>query len=277
MKDILFGLRGHDIADGFEEMCQLAKQAGIRNLQFAMAKTMKEIDFDTIGYDKALSAQVKQKLKEHALKVSVLGCYIHPVHPDQEVLNAQLKRFGAFIHYAKDFEARVVGTETGFVGDLNDTHSEENYQNFLNNIRPLVKLAEQVGVTIGIEPVWANTIYSVERMKRLLDDIHSEKLAVILDVSNLMHPENLSGQKQMISKAFELFGERIYAVHVKDFRFIGDKKEFAVAGTGELEIEHLFRHIKELKTAPELILDEMKLQYYSESKKRLEHLLENSI
>lgn len=273
MKNMLFGLRGHDIADDFEGMCQLAEQAGIQNLQFAMAKTMQEIDFDAIGYDEALSERVKKKLNEHGLKVSVLGCYIHPVHPDEEVCKAQLKRFGAFIRYAKDFEARVIGTETGFFSDLSYTHSEENYQNFLRNIRPLVQLAEQVGVTIGIEPVWLNTIYSVERMKRLLEDVDSENLAVILDVSNLMHPENLAEQKQMITKAFELFGERIYAVHVKDFRFVDGKKEFAPAGTGELEIKHLFRHIAGLKTTPELILDEMKLNYYAESKERLEALL----
>lgn len=275
MKYNAFGLRGHDIADNFEDMCRLAEQAGIRNLQFAMAKTMQEIDFDEIGYDADLAQQVKKKLAEHQLSVSVLGCYIHPVHPEEEVLQTQLARFRAFIHYAKDLEARVIGTETGFVQDLNYTHSEENYQNFLKNVRPLVKLAEEVGVTIGIEPVWANTIYTVEVMKRLLEDIPSENLAVILDVSNLMHPENLKEQKQMITKAFTLFGERIYAVHVKDFRFTDGKKDFAVAGTGELEIEHLFRHINALSHTPEIILDEMKLQYYPEGKERLEALLQN--
>ena len=48
--DYEFGLRGHDIADNFEDMCKNAREAGINKLQFAMAKTMPDINFDKLGY-----------------------------------------------------------------------------------------------------------------------------------------------------------------------------------------------------------------------------------
>ena len=64
----------------------------------------------------------------------------------------------------------------------------------------------------------------------------------------------------------DLFGDKIAAVHLKDFTFDHDsKKYFAVAGTGELMTELIFDRLKELKNAPEIILDETKLELYEES------------
>ena len=50
-----FGLRGHDAGNSFEEMCENAKKSGIKNLQFALAKTVSEINFDEVGCDADLS------------------------------------------------------------------------------------------------------------------------------------------------------------------------------------------------------------------------------
>ena len=79
MKNVSYGLRGHDIADSFDDMCRTAKEYGIENLQFALAKTVSSIDFDRIGYDKELSLKIKTELDKSNLYTAVLGCYINPV------------------------------------------------------------------------------------------------------------------------------------------------------------------------------------------------------
>lgn len=260
-----FGLRGHDIGDNFDEMCENAKNAGIKKLQFAMAKTVCNVNFDEIGYDSALSAKIKQQLDRYDLHVSVLGCYINPVSPDKASLNTQLTRFRNFLHYAKDFGADAVGTETGYLPSLEEAHSEENYLTLVENLRPLVREAEKLGVTIGIEPVYVMAIHSPQRMKRLLDDLNSDNVGVILDVSNLTHAQTRHMQSDIIQDSFDLFGDRIKAIHLKDFTFEGDKKSFAVAGTGELMTELIFDRIGMLKHTPEIILDETKLALYEDS------------
>ena len=177
-----FGLRGHDIADNFEDMCRIASEKGIEKLQFAMAKTITDTNFDELGYDKAFSLKVKEKLEAHNLHVSVLGCYIDPIAQDEKVLKTQLDRFRSFLYYGRDFGANVIGTETGAKATKEETHSEENYQYFLNNMTPLIREAEKIGVTVGIEPVYAGTIFLPERMKRMIDDVNSDNLGVILGV-----------------------------------------------------------------------------------------------
>ena len=43
-----FGLRGHDIADKFSDMCKNARENDVSLLQFALAKNCNDIDFDKI-------------------------------------------------------------------------------------------------------------------------------------------------------------------------------------------------------------------------------------
>lgn len=253
-----FGLRGHDIADNFEDICNIADENHISQLQFALAKTMNDIDFDKLGYDYQLSDMIKNRLKQCNLNVAVLGCYINPVNQDKTILEKDLKRFENFLYYAKDFNANVIGTETGMAGTIEYTRSEENYKQFLRNLIPLVTRAEELNLTIGIEPVLQYTIYSPIIMKRMIDDIKTENLGVILDVSNMMGIENRMEQHRIINQSFELFSDRIKIIHLKDFTFEKGKKKFAIAGTGELDIQYLFRKTEEYNVSCRVILDETK-------------------
>lgn len=268
-----FGLRGHDIADNFSDMCLKAKENNIQKLQFALAKTVTEINFDEIGYNPELSKKINNELKKHDLHVSVLGCYISPVASDKDVLKTHLERFRNFLYYAKDFGADMIGTETPGKATREESHSEETYLEFIENIRPIVKEAEKLGVTVGIEPVYANCISSPQRTKRMLDDLNSDNVAVILDISNMIYPETKAIQCDIINDSFDLFGDKIKAIHVKDFAFDGDNKSFAVAGTGELMTELLFDRINMLPHTPELILDTTPLDLYKDSLIALENIL----
>ena len=154
-----FGLRGHDIGNTLQEMCENAKKYGVKNLQFAMARTCNDINFDEIGFGEKVANEIKAKLDEYNLHVSVLGCYIKPINPNDEVRNAQLTRFKNFISYAKVFDADMIATETGFLGTQEETRSEETYQFLLSNLRPLVKEAEDKGVMMAIEMVWIHPMY----------------------------------------------------------------------------------------------------------------------
>ncbi len=273
IKDYKFGMRGHDLGINFMEMCENAKKHGVSNLQFALAKTVNDRNFFEIGYDATLSAEIKKTLDEYNLSVSVLGCYINPIAADKDVCDKQLQLFKDFILYAKDFGAVVIGTETGSLGSIEENHSEETYMRFVNNLKPLVAFAEECGVTIGIEPVWTCPISSPQVMKRLLDDIPSDNLAVIFDLSNLMNRDVYLKQRQIMDDAFALFGDKIKAVHVKDFVIKEFDRAVPVFGTGLLDIKYLFSKIQELDTMPELIMDDMRLSDYDECTAFLRKLL----
>ena len=272
-----YGLRGHDIADNFEAMCENAKINHINELQFAMAKTIKDINFFQFGYNPDFSSEIAKKLFEYNLKVAVLGCYINPVNPDKEALDSSLRLFSDFISYARDYNATVIGTETGFNGDVENTWSEANYKFFLENFCPLIKKAEEYGVTIGIEPVRRYTISSPWKMKRMIDDLKTKNLGVILDVANMIAEENREEQHMIIDQSFHLLADRIKVIHLKDFTIKNGHNKYAKIGTGELDIQYLFRKVEEYNIDCHFILDGTDIKYYDESLKTLEQLIKGAL
>ncbi len=271
-----FGLRGHDIGSNLDEMCENAKKYGVKKLQFALAVTCKDINFDEVGFDEEIAKNIKAKLDEYNLHVSVLGCYIDPISPDIEFRNKQLKRFENFISYAKYFGADMIATETGFLSTMEETRSEETYQLLLDNLRPLVRTAEEKGVMMAIEMVHIHPMYSPKRLRRLLDDINSPNLGAILDVSNLIYPETKNCQCDFINDTFDLLGKELKAIHLKDFVFEDEtNKHFALAGSGELMTEMLFDRIYALEKMPEIILDSTKVAQYAQTLEILEDVLSN--
>lgn len=101
-------------------------------------------------------------------------------------------------------------------------------------------------------------------MKRLLDDIPSDNLGVIFDLSNLMNRDVYLNQRQIIDDAFDLLGDKIKVVHVKDFIIKEYDRAVPLFGTGLLDIKYLFTKIQTLKVMPELIMDDMRLENYDE-------------
>ncbi len=267
--DNCIGLRGHDIGADFDDMLKNADTYNVRNIQLAMTKTLTEYNFYEMGYDFEVAQKIKKALDDKNLDISVLSCYINPVERDEKVLESDLILFENFIRYAKVFDAGVVGTETGFYKSMEVTRSEENYQFFLKNICRLVKKAEKNNVVIGIEPVDLFTIHSPETMARLLSDVNSDNLAVILDLSNIITVENYESQHKILDSAFELLGDKIRVIHLKDFKIINGKKKYTIVGKGDYDIEYLFSWIAKIGIKPDIILDETSLEHYEESVKNI--------
>jgi len=268
-----FGLRGHDIGDDFSSMCENAVRNHITSVQFAMTKTMQDMDFDLMGFDQTVAEDIHKKLCECNISVPVLGCYINPIDEDKESLERALKRFEAFIQYASVLDAGVVATETGMAVSPDRAVYRENYRRFIQNLERLLDKAEQFGVNIGIEPTWCGAVCSPQVMYQIIREIGSERIKVILDLSNLLTPDTMPFQRKILDDSFELFADQIQTVHLKDFTLVDGKKQFAAPCEGMMDIPHLFKHLSYVKEKPAIILDMLKLDGYSAAMERLNRLI----
>ena len=214
---IQFGMRGHDICpkgpltqvlDSFEAL-------GIEHIQLAPGKSFSDYDFSAGHYSSGLGWYLGRELAARHLHVAVLGCYIG--------------RFSA------DFSVTPA------------TRTEECYQTVLESFRRIVRAAEQIGVTVGVEGVFDHTLYNPKMMKRFLDDIDSENVEVILDAVNLIPPEaefDPDMQTRIIAEAFELYGRRISVLHLKDFVFEGSRQLYRHPGEGHFHYPALMQQIR---------------------------------
>jgi sugar phosphate isomerase/epimerase len=53
-------------------------------------------------------------------------------------------------------------------------------------------------------------------MKRILEEVPSGNIGVVLDPCNLFDRSNFERREEVVSECFELFGDRIVLAHLKD-------------------------------------------------------------
>ena len=249
---IQFGMRVHDICGKgtITEVLDKVQDLGIRYIQLAMSKSFSEVDTSVGHYNAGLGDYVGEELDKRNIHVSILGCYINPAHPDEEKRMLEVQRFIEHLKYCKRMGADMVGTETGRAHPnmkiVPETYTEENYQRVLDSFKRIRDAAEKLGVMVGVEGVFNHTLHSPEMMRRFLDDIDSVNFDVILDSVNLIKPEyekDPAGQNAIIKKAFDLYGDRITTLHLKDGVFEDNDQRFRHPGEGFFIYEELMRQV----------------------------------
>jgi sugar phosphate isomerase/epimerase len=98
-------------------------------------------------------------------------------------------------------------------------------------------IAEEAGVTLIFEPEVNNVVNTAAKARRLLDEVASKHLQVVIDGANLFQAGQLSRMREVLDEAFQLLGQDIRLAHAKDLENDGDAGHQA-AGTGVLDYEH---------------------------------------
>lgn len=263
-----FGMRCHDICPKMpmEELFQEVRANQIDQIQLAFGKSISDYDFSVGHYSPGFGRYIASLLEKNQIHVAVLGCYINPIHPIESRRQAEVEKFIEHLKYAKIIGADMVGTETGRLDpDMKvtpETFTETAYQRLLKSMREIVSAAEKLGVTVGVEGVFDHTLYSPAMMKRFLEDIDSPNVEVILDSVNLIHPDEVERQEEVIDKAFAYYGDRITMLHMKDFVFDGSSQIFRHVGEGLFQYEPLMKHLKEKKPHITMLLENSNKERY---------------
>ena len=198
-----------------------------------------------------LAMYMKELCIENKVDIAVLGCYLNLCNPDPEQHKQIVEKYKAHIRFASVLGCGVVGTETGAVNVEYKyepaNHTEEALNLFIENLKPIVKYAEQFGVIIAIEPVWKHIVCTIERARKVLDAIDSPNLQIIFDPVNVLYTGNIDRQDEIIEQAFDLLRDEIAVVHCKDYVVEGDELKSIAAGTGGLNYPLLLKKIKQYK------------------------------
>ncbi len=246
------GIRAHDTKYApIDELIPNIHNMGFKCMHIALTKSIKEFKPDICTMTPGLAMHIKELCNDNKVDVAVLGCYLNLCNPNPEQHKKIVEKYMATIRFASVLGCAVVGTETGAVNEEYKyepaNHSEEALNSFIENLKPIVKYAEQFGVIFAIEPVWKHIVYNIERARKVLDAINSPNLQIIFDPVNVLYPGNIDKQDEIIEQAFDLLRDDIAVVHCKDFVVEGDTIKSIAAGTGGLNYPLLLKKIKEYK------------------------------
>ena len=101
------------------------------------------------------------------------------------------------------------GTETTAMSEQPAGTTREEAQELLccRSLAEILPTAEELGVTVGIEPVTLHSMNSPAATRHILDTMRSPNLKVIFDMSNLVNAENVHEQARISNDMGELLGE----------------------------------------------------------------------
>ncbi len=247
-----FGIRLHDAVKApLEERLKAVREQGFACAHLALSKVISENSVAESALTPGYAMYLKRLFDKYGLDVAVLGCYLNLANPDAGKLKAIQDKYMANIRFAAHLGAGVVGTETG-APNLEYKFeeacwNEESLQIFINNLRPVVKYAEQMGVLMAIEPVVRHIVCNPVRARRVLDEINSPNLRIILDPVNLLEIYNYEKQDEILDEAVELLGKDVAVLHVKDFQIQDGKLVSVPVGQGMCHWERVIPYMKKEK------------------------------
>lgn len=172
--------------------------------------------------------------------VAVSGTY-NMIHPDPAVRNAGHRRLAVLAERCAAMSTGLITLCTGTRDPVDqwkehsDNETSEAWRDLLEAMEAAVGIAERYGVDLGIEPELANVINSADKARRLIDELKSPRIKIVLDPANLFEITTPEAQRTIVSSAIDRLADRIVMAHAKDRNPDGS---FATAGKGVIDYGH---------------------------------------
>ncbi|MDL2409355.1 sugar phosphate isomerase/epimerase [Rhizobium calliandrae] len=159
-------------------------------------------------------------------------------HPDPSVRQKGLVQLAVVIETAAALSIPLVTLCTGTRHPSDQwAHHPDNtdpaaWMDMATEMSKALALAEAHGVDLGIEPEQANIVTSAADATRLIAEMRSERLRIVLDPANLFESATPGEARAIVGRAVETAAGHIAMAHAKDRHADG---RFATAGTGVVD------------------------------------------
>ena len=228
--------------------------------------TCVQFNFETAGMetlpesiDDSLCGHVSAQMALRGVSMAAVSGTFNMIHPDLEQRRQGLERLRRLIAACPKLGAPVITLCTGTrnPGRMWDPHPDngtpEAWNDLVESLASVLPLAEETGVTLGFEPEVANAVDSSRKARRLLDELASPRLGVVIDGANIYHEGELPRMGEILKEAFELLAGDIALAHAKDLDRDGEAGNLA-AGTGLLDYDLYLSLLGQLAEPVPLIL-----------------------
>ena len=221
-----------------------AAQDGFQAIQFnfssaGLASLPKE-------WPEAIVRGVLASAKQSGLSICALSGTYNMAHPDAARRQADRIGFANVVRSAQLMQAPLVTLCTGTrnATDMWSAHPDNGSAAAWNDLRGEIdfalELAERHGVALGVEPEPGNVVRDATHARRLLDEVDSPRLKIVMDAANLLPAERQARQREVISEAVALLGADLALVHTKD---VGAAGEAVAAGRGIVDFPHFLKAV----------------------------------
>lgn len=241
----------------FEEVFDAVKNNGLYQMQFNMTCAGMPTLPDYI--DTGLADRIRNESINRRLTIAAISGTYNMIHPNQEVRKLGLKRLevlaGACSRIGTTIITLCTGTRDGT--SMWKKHPENNsadaWHDLCISMSRALQIAEERRITLAIEPEISNVVDNAAKARRLLDDMQSPFLKIVMDGANLFHPGEANHMIDVLDRAFDILGNDIVIAHAKDLAS-DEETSFVAVGQGILDYTAYLKHLRDCNFQGALIL-----------------------
>jgi sugar phosphate isomerase/epimerase len=197
----------------------------------------------------AVVASIRAAADTTGVSLAALSGTYNMAHPERAVRETGLRQLSVIIETAAALSIPLVTLCTGTRNALDqwayhpDNTDPAAWDDMASEVAKALMLAEQHGVDLGIEPEQANIVTSAADAKRLIAEMGSSRLRIVLDPANLFEEATRPEALDIVARAVETAAGHIAMAHAKDRHADG---RFATAGQGIVDFPDFIARLKAL-------------------------------
>jgi len=175
--------------------------------------------------DEGSCVWIARMLAERGLTMAAISGTFNMCDPSRSRIENNLRRLGVLAAACRWLDTRIITLCTGTL-DREDMWRwdagnvrKRTWDDLVQTMREAVAIADRHEVTLAFEPEINNVVNSVIRARRLLDEVDSPWLKVVIDPANLLRPGDLVRLPEMLDEAMDWLGPDIVLAHAKEPKF----------------------------------------------------------
>lgn len=215
-----------------EESLERIHSMGFECVQFKMSTLGLPVLPETLPHGKA--GEIGATFWAFGLNLAAVSGTFNTAHPNKDERESGITGMRTLCEAANDMGTSIITICTGtrdpeyMWRSHPENETPEAWQVMKKTMREIIRIAEANSVHLAFEIEVSNIVNSVEKAVRLLDEIDSDNLNIVMDPANLLFKDDVPSQLEIFEKALSRLGSKIVLTHAKD---IGEFDE----NTGELE------------------------------------------
>lgn len=195
----------------------------------------------------SIGREIATGAREAGVAICALSGTYNMAHPDPASRQRDRIGFANVMRAARDMNVSLVTLCTGSRDTANMWHahpendSQEAWTTLREELDFALLLAEEFDLVLGIEPEPGNVVANALFARKVLDEVGSKRLGIVLDAANLLPPEAQPRQTEIVAEAAELLGGSLFLVHAKD---IDSNGVVVPAGKGAVDLPAFITHMR---------------------------------
>lgn len=202
---------------------------------------------DAIALD--VAEAISRAARKHDISICGVSGTFNMIHPNPDERRRGIERLEVIARSADAIGTDLITLCTGTRDPEDrwrghpDNATPEAWRDLCVVMSEAVAIAETHHVRLAVEPELANVVSSATLAQRLVDELQSDRIRVVLDPANLFDVRTPDTQHRLVSEAIDQLADLIIVAHAKDRTPDGTP---TLPGTGVVDFDHYLAELERI-------------------------------